>query len=100
MARGNAMTQLGNGLYDIGHHEDALSVEEARLSLIRRTGASEHDMLVAQGNLACTYNKLGRHKEALQLKREVYYGYMKLLGEENEETLAGRARGAAEPSGG
>ncbi len=46
--RGAAMTQLGNGLFDAGHNEDALSVREAELSMKRRLGANEEHMLVAQ----------------------------------------------------
>ena len=44
-------------------------------------------MLIIQSNLAITYGKLGQSEQALQLKRDVYYGYVKLLGEEHEETL-------------
>ena len=36
-----AMNVLGNGLSDAGHYEDALSVQEAELSMMRRVGASE-----------------------------------------------------------
>ena len=34
------------------HHEDALSVKEAELSVKRRIGVSEHNILVVQSNLA------------------------------------------------
>ena len=34
------------------HHEDALSVQEAELSMLRRVGASEDNILITQGNLA------------------------------------------------
>ena len=54
-----AMNQLGNGLYATGHYEDALSVREAELSMVRRLGAPEKTILAAQGNLASTY-MLGR----------------------------------------
>ena len=36
-----AMTLLGNGLSAAEHHEDALSVQEAELAMMRRLGASE-----------------------------------------------------------
>ena len=39
--RGMAMSVLGSGLAAARHHEDALSVEEAKLSMMRRIGASE-----------------------------------------------------------
>ena len=40
-----------------------------------------------QGNLAITYNELGRHEEALSLRRDVYFGRLKLSGKEHEETI-------------
>ena len=45
------MSRLGNGLSDANQHEDALSVQEAELSLQRRLGASEVQILDAQTNL-------------------------------------------------
>ena len=51
-ARGAAMTLLGTGLFLIGHFEDAVPVKEADLSMLRRIGASDQQMLIAQGNLA------------------------------------------------
>ena len=84
---GMAMSLLGSGLCDARHDEDALSVQEARLSLMRRIGASESSILVAQSNLAITYQKLGRDEEALSLRRDVYSGTLKLCGEEHRDTL-------------
>ena len=74
------MTWLGNGLSFAGRHEEALSVREAELAMERRLGADEESILVTQGNLANTYEALGRHEQALSLKREVYSGYLKLHG--------------------
>jgi tetratricopeptide (TPR) repeat protein len=85
--RGLAMTQLGNGLSQAGRHEDALSVREAELAVLRRVGGSEERMLVAQGNLATTSHLLKRTEESMHLRREVYSGYVKLLGEEHAYTL-------------
>ena len=82
--RGMAMTQLGNGLYDAKHYEDALSVKEAELSMLRRLGASEENMLVAQSNLATTYDELGRHEEALRMRETYTLDRLKLMGEEHE----------------
>ena len=82
-----AMGELGNCLLDANHHADALAVREAELSMERRLGASTYNILVVQGNLAMTYSKLGRDEEALQLKRDVYSGYVKLCGEEHRTTL-------------
>ena len=86
-AQRSAMTILGNALADANYHEDALSVDEARLSMLRRVGASENDLLTARGNLTCSYERLGRHEEALSLRQEIYSGRLKLNGEEHLETL-------------
>ena len=67
--------------------EDALSVQEVVLSTDRRLGASEEDLLRVQNNLATAYFALGRSEQALQLKRDVYSGKLKLYGEEHESTL-------------
>ena len=85
--RSLAMSLLGNGLYAAHHDKDALSVQEAELSLLRRIGSSEADVLVVQSNLASTYQSLGRNEEALRLNRDVYSGYLRLHGEEHAETL-------------
>jgi hypothetical protein len=82
----DAMNLLGNGLSAADHDEDALSVMEAELSMKRRVGESEHNILVAQSNLAGTYEALGR-PEALQMNRDVYSGWLRLHGEEHEKTL-------------
>jgi len=86
-ARRLAMTLLGIGLSDANHHADALIVKEAELSMLRRVGAPEEDILGAQGNLANTYCRLGRLEEALPLRRDVYSGRLKLNGEEHGDTL-------------
>jgi len=86
-ARGAAMTELGTGLFSAGHHEDALAVREANLSLKQRLGASEESILITQGNLATTYQQLGRLEEAMLMQRKVYSGRLKLNGEEHYETL-------------
>jgi tetratricopeptide (TPR) repeat protein len=78
---------LGNGLYRAKHHEDALTVQEAELSMARRIGASERDILITQSNIAGTYQQLGQFERALQLKRDVYFGLLRLKGEENSDTV-------------
>ena len=40
-----------------------------------------------QGNLATTYQLLGRLEDSLRLRQKVYSGNLKFSGEENEETL-------------
>ena len=85
--RCTAIDVLGNGLCEVGHFEDAVSVKEAELSMERRLGASEEDLLGVQGNLAITYEEMGRLDEAIRMKRDVYSGRLKLGGEEDGKTL-------------
>ena len=82
-----AMTDLGNGLTEVQLHEDALTVREAELSMLRRVGASEERMLIVQSNLANSYQGLRRFEQALNLYRDVYSGRLKLNGEEHSDTL-------------
>ena len=82
-----AISQLGNGLSEADHHEDALSVREAELSMERRIGAPEEHILITQGNLATIYRELGLHEKALRLRRDVYFGFLKLNGEDHRDTL-------------
>jgi len=83
------MHVLLGGLREAGEYEDALSVGEAQLSTLRRLGDPDTNMLVAQGNLAVLYQNVGRNEEALHLRRDVYYGYFRLYGQDR------RALGAA-----
>ena len=53
----------------------------------RRLGASEHSLLIAQGNLSSTYANMGRLEQAAQMDRDIYSGWLKLGGEEHEQTL-------------
>ena len=85
--RTNAITLLGLGLNAAQRHEDALTVREAELSMLRRVGAPEENVLVAQSNLADTYQELDRKGQAARIRREVYSGFVKQLGEEHKSTL-------------
>jgi len=76
-----AMNVLGNGLCD-----DASSVREAELAMLQRIGALAEHILGVQGNLASTYEALGRAEEAMRMRRDVYLGFLKLNGEENRNT--------------
>ena len=40
-----------------------------------------------QGNLALTYDYLGQSERALSLQRDVYFGYLKLKGQQHYETI-------------
>ena len=80
MPRRLAMNMLGLGLFSAGLFAHALSVQEAELSMMRRLGAPEINLLATQTNLARTYYHFGRHHEALRLRRDVYFGRLKLHG--------------------
>ena len=84
--RGMAMGVLGNGLHDAKHYEDALSVQEVELSMRRRLGIPEKSRLAVQTNLAASYQSLGRLEEANRMLRDVYFGRLKLFGEEHANT--------------
>jgi hypothetical protein len=81
------MTQLGNGLSAADHYADALSVYDSQLSTMLRIGEPVENVLIVQGNLARTYQSLRREEEALQMRRDVYSGRLKLHGEENPHSL-------------
>jgi len=87
------MAQLGNGLFSADHHEESLSVREAELSLVRRLGdaapekASVFLELNVMSNIASSYQRLGRLDEALPLRRDVYFAYLRLHGEEHMNTF-------------
>jgi len=82
-----AIDVLGNGLCEAGHFEDAVSVKEAELSMARRLGASEEELLTVQGNLATAYARLERLEEAMLLRRDTHSGHLELNGEEHGKTL-------------
>jgi hypothetical protein len=90
-----AMTVLGNGLYEADYYEDALPVYEAELSMLRRVGAPEGAILTTQGNLAGTYEMLGRHEKAVGILRDVYSGSLRLYGEDHRRTLTSASNYAA-----
>ena len=82
------MAQLGNGLGEAKHHEEALSVQEARLSLMPRVGASEDSILIVRTCLANSLTRLGRNEQASNMLRDVYSGRVRLNGEEHIETIS------------
>ena len=83
----NSMIMLGAGLSDAKHFLDALSVQEAELSMLLRVGAAEEMMLNVQTNISNTYAKIQRLESALLIRRDVYSGRLKLTGEEHLHTL-------------
>ena len=52
-----------------------------------RHGYRVEIILAVQGNIATTYDNLGRFEEATCLRRDVYFGFLKICGEEHATTL-------------
>ena len=89
------MNVLGTGLFQAGHHEDALTVREAELATMRRLGAAEESILIVKNNLANSYATMGRLEQASQMERDIYRGRLKLNGEEHVNTLISALNSAA-----
>ena len=81
------MTALGNGLVDVERHEERLRILEVELATEKRVGARESDMLRVKGNIASTYQSLGRLEEALSLEREIYARHVALEGVDSDMTM-------------
>ena len=47
----------------------------------------EESLLIVQANLATSYAQVGHLEKALSMERDVYFGCLKLQGEEDERTL-------------
>jgi len=82
-----AMNVLGSGLSLAGHDDDAVPVMEAQLSMQRRLGDSEYNILAAQSSLASAYNSLGRHEQSMRVRQDLYTKCLSLYGEEHAHTL-------------
>ena len=52
-----------------------------------RVGAPERNVLNTQGNLAITYEALGQKERALPMRRDVYFGYVKILGKQDYDSI-------------
>ena len=80
-----AMRQLGNGLSEAKHHEDAASVREAELAMLRRLGGSEDDILITcRAILRSRMMRLDGLKRPYACGEDVYSRRLKLSGEEHE----------------
>ena len=86
-ARVRAMNQLGLGLSEAENHADALSVQEAELSTVRRLHAPAYHMIAVSSNLANTYAALGHSEKALSMRQKVYSDTLRLHGEDNKDTF-------------
>ena len=85
--RGSAMGQLSNGLYNVNQFAEALSVQEALLSLHQRLGAPNSNYLALQSNLGASYARLGDLEKALHMQRDVYFGRLRLDGQQHRYTI-------------
>ena len=75
--RVSAMTLLGTGLKDAGRFEEALSIQETQLSIMRRYSTPVSILLSVQSNLGNTYYMLGRFEEALSVRRDVHSAHLR-----------------------
>ena len=91
----SAMRQLGTGLHDAEHDEDALSVRETELATLRRIGSSEDEILSTLSNLANSHVRLGRNEQASNMLRDVYSARVRLNGDEHEDTIVAALNYAA-----
>ena len=82
-----ALNLLGSGLLSAQNPKEAVPVMEAQLSMLRRLGESEYNILVAQSSLASAYDNLGRVEDVLRMRRDVYSGCLRVHGERHENTL-------------
>ena len=81
------MTELGLGLFEADHYEDALSVQETDLATMRRIGASEENILTVQQGIANSYESLGRNDDSLRMEKAIYASRVRLSGAFHEKTL-------------
>ena len=91
----SAMRQLGTGLHDAEHDDDALSVRETELATLRRIGSSEDEILSTLSNLANSHVRLGRNEQASNMLRDVYSARVRLNGDEHEDTIVAALNYAA-----
>jgi hypothetical protein len=81
------MRQLGMGLSAANHQENALSVKEAELSMLRHFSASPADILSSMSSIAWTHAELGHMEKALSMERELYSEHLKFYGDDHPNTL-------------
>ena len=82
------MTCLGNSLHDAKRLIDALAVKLAEVAVNQRLFPFDiNNLLTAKGNIANTLDSLGRHDEALALRRDVFQQRKQISGIEYGDTL-------------
>jgi len=84
-----AMGVLGSGLQTNQQFAEALPILEASLTMRQRQRRDKRDIFVAKSNLAHCLDDLGRSDEAIVIQREVYAGWVALLGVSHQRTILG-----------
>ena len=88
LCRHSSMTLLGNGLDNVGRHEDRLAILEAQLSISLRVWPNiEEDKLMCKHNMARCHLQTGRFEEAARLFRLVHARNKVLYETTNDVTL-------------
>ena len=62
-------------------------MREAELSMLLRVGTSERYIVIVQGNVAGSYQKLGKHENVVALRRDIYSRKLRIFGAEHEVTV-------------
>jgi tetratricopeptide (TPR) repeat protein len=75
-----ALMCLGNALYSLGRHAEALDLKEQALAFRRRVLPADHPHIAsAMNNTANSYSALGRHAEALDLFEQALAFHRRVL---------------------
>jgi len=81
------MCVLAAGLMEVNNYQDALVVIEAVADNIRRHGSPPALLVKNQNELAMCYDHLGRHEDALQVKRKILADNERLVGPDHPTTV-------------
>lgn len=90
----SALRILGGSLAVSGFEEESLALQKAELAFLelnsRGVPADENkkDILALRHNIAITYRRLGRHEEALCVRREDFAQTVALCGSSSRDTFA------------
>ena len=67
---------------------EALALMEARVDVLQRFYPNLPEaVLIARSNMAGCLQGFGRYDEALSTQRVIYEGYVKLFGQDDQETI-------------
>ena len=88
MYRSTALVCLGKA-FRPSQPEEALQVFETYLALFRRRWPQAKEVItMAQSDLACCLNEVGRHDEAVVLMRGIYARRVAMHGAAHEDTIS------------